>query len=142
MPETPDLDEPTPFLIHPGTRAYVNGDQKNLFDRYSDWIYFGAFIMSGIGSLLAGMFGWLTGRGENGSEIQQRKIEAALDAVRDAPDLAALSRLEQEADDIFRSVFSHGAKDEISAASIASFNLALGELRSRIAARRQMIAAG
>ena len=21
--ETPDLDDPTPFLIHPGTRAYV-----------------------------------------------------------------------------------------------------------------------
>src|ERR1043165_5210996 len=57
--ETPDLDEPTPFLIHPGTRAYVNGEQKTLFDRYSDWIYFGAFIMSGLGSVLAGLFGWL-----------------------------------------------------------------------------------
>ena len=57
--ETPDLDEPTPFLIHPGMRAYVNGDQRNLFDRYSDYIYLGAFLISGLGSVVAGMFGYL-----------------------------------------------------------------------------------
>jgi hypothetical protein len=120
----------------------VNGDQKNLLDRYSDWIYLGAFVMTGLGSVVAGLFGWITGRREEAPLIQQRKIEAALDAVRDAPDLAMLGRLEQEADEIFRSVFSHGVKDEISAASIASFNLALGELRGRIAARRQVLATG
>ena len=66
--ETPDLDEATSFLIHPGVRAYVNGDQKSLFDRYSDWIYFGAFIMSGLGSVVAGMFGWMGGRRDGRSD--------------------------------------------------------------------------
>ena len=40
--EAPDLDEATSFLIHPGVRAYVNGEQRNWFDRYSDYIYLGA----------------------------------------------------------------------------------------------------
>ena len=39
--EAPDLDEATPFLIHPGVRAYVNGEQRNFFERYSDYIYLG-----------------------------------------------------------------------------------------------------
>jgi TRAP-type uncharacterized transport system substrate-binding protein len=138
--ETPDLDEATAFLIHPGTRAYVNGDQKTLFDRYNDWIYFGAFIMSGLGSVAAGLFGWLGGRREDAPLAQEKKMEAALDAVRDAPDAEALDRVEREADEVFRSVFAHGVKDELSAASIASFDLALRELRSRIAARRAALA--
>ena len=133
--EAPDLDEATPYLIHPGVRAYVNGDQKTVFDRYSDWIYFGAFIMSGLGSVAAGLFGWMGGKREDGPAVQQRRVEAALDAVGEAP-AEELARLEREADEIFRSVFAHGARDELSAASVASFEMALRELRSRIAARR------
>jgi hypothetical protein len=117
-------------------RAYVNGDQKTVFDRYSDWIYFGAFIMSGLGSVAAGLFGWMSGKREDGPTEQQRRIQAALDAVGEAPDRAELDRLEGEANEIFSAVFASGAKDELSAASIASFDMALCELRARIAARR------
>lgn len=138
--ETPDLDEATAFLIHPGVRAYVNGDQKSLFDRYNDWIYFGAFIMSGLGSVAAGLFGWLGGKREDGPAVQLHKVQDAFDAVRDAPNAEELDRLEREADEIFRAVFTRGAKDELSAASIASFDMGMRELRARIASRRAALA--
>ena len=138
--ETPDLDEATAFLIHPGVRAYVNGEQKSVFDRYSDWIYFGAFIMSGLGSVVAGMFGWMGGKREDGPAVQLHKAEAAFDAVRDAPNAEELDRLEREADEIFRAVFTRGAKDELSASAVASFDMAMTELRARIASRRAALA--
>ena len=138
--ETPDLDEPTPFLIHPGARAYVNGEQKNLFDRYSDWIYFGAFIMSGLGSVIVGFFGWLGGRRNGEATAPLHKVQELLAAARAAPDPQTLDQVERNADEIFDSVYAHGIKDELSASALASFNLGLGELRRCIAARRAALA--
>ena len=140
--ETPDLDDPTPFLIHPGTRAYVNGDQKNLFDRYSDWIYLGAFIMSGLGSVIAGVFGYFGGRRDGEGQEPLRKLQELLAAARVAPDAAALDQLERDAAAAFDAVYSQGIKDGLSASAMASFNLGLSELHRCIEARRAALAAG
>lgn len=134
--EAPDTDEASAFLIHPGVRAYVSGEQRSWFDRYSDWIYLGMFFGSGIGSVAAGMFGLMTGKREDRPVAQSHRIQSILDAVRSAANAEELDRLQREADEVFRSVFAHGVKEEISAGSIASFDMAMTELRGRIAARR------
>jgi TRAP-type uncharacterized transport system substrate-binding protein len=134
--ETPDLDDPTPFLIHPGTRAYANGDQKNVFDRYSDWIYLGAFIASGLGSVVAAVFGYFGGSRKDESQAQLRKLQDLLSAARAAPDATTLDRVEHDAEAAFDAVYAHGIKDELSASALTSFNLCLAELHRSIAARR------
>jgi TRAP-type uncharacterized transport system substrate-binding protein len=131
----PDLDEATSFLIHPGVRAYVNGEQQSWFDRYSDWIYIGMFLGSGIGSVVVGMFSWM-GRGNGDPREPARRIEALLDAVRAAQTREQLDAAEREADAAFRSVFGMGITGQLSGGGIASFDMAMAELRSRIAARR------
>ena len=138
--ETPDLDDPTPFLIHAGTRAYVNGDEKNIFDRYSDWIYFGAFFMSGIGSAIAAVFGYFSGSRVDAGQAQLRKLQELLAAARAAPDVSTLDRVERDADATFDAVYTHGTKDELSASALTSFNLGFSELHRCIAARRFRLA--
>jgi TRAP-type uncharacterized transport system substrate-binding protein len=140
--ETPDLDDPTPFLIHPGARAYVNGDQKNVFDRYSDWIYFGVFIMSGLGSVVAAVFGYFGRRGRSDGQAPLRKLQELVAAARVAADATTLEQIERDADATFDSVYAHGIKDELSAPALVSFDLGLSELRRAIAARRGTLAAG
>lgn len=140
--EAPDTDEATPFLLHPGVRAYVNGEQRNWFDRYSDWIYLGMFVGSGLGSVAVGIFGLMGARREDSPTAQLHKVQSALDAIRDASNAEELDRLEREADEIFRAVLAHVAKDQPSAASIASFDMAMTELRGRIAGRRMALAEG
>jgi TRAP-type uncharacterized transport system substrate-binding protein len=140
--ETPDLDEPTPFLIHPGTRAYVNGDQKNVFDRYSDWIYLGAFFMSGIGSVIVAVFGYFGGARTSDGQAPLRKLQELLAAARAAPDAAALDQLERDADVAFDAVYAQGIKDGLSAPALTSFNLGLSELHRCIEARRAALTAG
>jgi TRAP-type uncharacterized transport system substrate-binding protein len=140
--ETPDLDEPTPFLIHPGTRAYVNGDQKNLLDRYSDWIYLGAFFMSGLGSVVVAIFGYFGRPRDGDGRAPLRKLQELVAAARVAPDAAALDQLERDADATFDSVYAHGIKDEISASALTSFNLGLAELHRSIATRRAAFTTG
>jgi TRAP-type uncharacterized transport system substrate-binding protein len=140
--EAPDLEEATPFLVHPGVRVYVNGEQRSWFDKYSDYIYLALFLGSGIGSVAAGMFTWMGSGSSRAPQVPVRRVETALDAARDAKTSEELDAVEREADEIFRSVFGLGAKGEISGRGIASFNMALGELRSRIAARRSALNAG
>lgn len=137
--EAPDVDEATPFLIHPGVRAYVNGDQHNLFDRYSDWIYFGAFALSGLGSVAAGFFGWLKG-GAADTGVPVQRVEALLDAVRDARTREDLDAAEREADTLFRTVFGAGASGKLTESALASVSMAMNEVRMRIAARRAVLA--
>jgi TRAP-type uncharacterized transport system substrate-binding protein len=140
--EAPDLDDPTPFLIHPGTRAYVNGDQKTLLDRYSDWIYLGAFFMSGLGSVVVAIFGYFGKFRDGDGRVPLRRLQDLVAAARVAPDAAALDQLERDADATFDSVYAHGIKDEISASALTSFNLGLAELHRSIATRRAALATG
>ena len=138
--ETPDLDEPTPFLIHSGTRAYVNGDEKNVFDRYSDWVYFGLFLMSGLGSAIAAVFGFFSGPQAEIGQAPLRKLQELLAAARVAPDRATLDQLERDADATFDAVYGHSIKDGLSASALTSFNLGHSELHRCIEARRAALA--
>jgi TRAP-type uncharacterized transport system substrate-binding protein len=132
----PDVEEATSFLIHPGVRAYVNGEQKTFFDKYSDYIYLALFVGSGLGSVVVGLFGWMRSSGRSRPEVPAERVETVLNAVREAKTAAELDSAEREAEDIFRAVFGLGASGELSADRVASFDMALNELRNRIAARR------
>jgi TRAP-type uncharacterized transport system substrate-binding protein len=132
--QAPDTDEATPFLIHPGVRAYVNGETRTFFDRYSDYIYLFMFLGSGLGSVAAGIFGWMSGESEPAVPVE--RVDAVLDEVRDAKTPEAIDAAERQADEIFRSVFRDGAAGKIAESGLASFGMAMNELRARIAARR------
>jgi TRAP-type uncharacterized transport system substrate-binding protein len=121
--EAPDVDEATSFLIHPGVRVYL-----------------GMFVGSGLGSVTAGLFGLRGGRRPRDPMVPARDLQPVLDAVRDAPNLEALDRLERAADEIFRAAYAHGVKDELSPTGIASFDMAMREFRSRVASRRSALA--
>ena len=140
--ETPDVEEATAYLIHPGVRAYVNGEQRTWFDKYNDYIYLGLFLGSGVGSVAAGMFGWMRSGKRRGPQVPRERVEAVFDAVRDASTPEEVDTAEHEADEIFRSVFALGIEGKLPGDTIASFNLALAELRRRIAARRAVLKAG
>jgi TRAP-type uncharacterized transport system substrate-binding protein len=138
----PDVEEETSFLIHPGVRAYVNGEQRTWFDKYSDFIYLGLFVGSGLGSVAAGMFGWLRTGNSKSPELPILRVGSLFDAVRDARTAEELDAAEQETEAIFRSVFGMGASGKLSAERVASFDMAMRELRARITARRAALQPG
>jgi TRAP-type uncharacterized transport system substrate-binding protein len=138
----PDVEEATSFLIHPGTRAYVNGEQRTWFDKYSDFLYLGLFVGSALGSVIVGLFGWLRSGSRKGPEVPVQRIGTVLDAVRDARTAEELDAAERESDAIFRSMFGLGAAGQLSPDRIASFDMAMSELRSRIATRRAALQPG
>ena len=53
--EAPDTDKDASVPVHPGAAAYIDGDVKTFFDRYSDLLYWGLMVFSFLGSALAGL---------------------------------------------------------------------------------------
>ena len=142
--ETPDVEEATSFLIHPGVRAYVNGEQRSWFDKYSDYIYLGLFLGSGFGSVAAGMFGWM----RSGNAAARPPLPGS--ASRRCSTRCAMPGHAERA----RCGRARGGRDfpfgvragrrwaSCPATRIASFDMAMSDLRSRIAARRAALRTG
>ena len=48
--EAPETGKSSVVTVHPGAAAYIDGTQKNFFDRYSEFIYLGVMLLSFAGS--------------------------------------------------------------------------------------------
>jgi TRAP-type uncharacterized transport system substrate-binding protein len=53
--EAPSTDKDTALPTHPGTAAYIDGEEQTFFERYSDFIYIGAMLLSVVGSAAAAL---------------------------------------------------------------------------------------
>jgi TRAP-type uncharacterized transport system substrate-binding protein len=134
----PDTDEASGFLIHPGVRAYEDGEQQNWFERYSDYIYLAMFAATGIGSVVVAMLSRMNG-GATRDPLQ--RIQVAFEAACGARTREAVDAAEREADDIFRSLFGAGPGKRLSENGMVGIGVAMSELRNRIAAQRAALAA-
>jgi TRAP-type uncharacterized transport system substrate-binding protein len=135
----PDLEEDTNFLIHPGARIYVNGEQKNFFDRYSDWLYLGLFVGSFAGSIVTGFLSWTGSQARRDNLACIIELEAALHGLREARTLEQVDAVERQADQVFRTALSAAVRGELDTEAIATFEMALADARHRITTHRQRL---
>jgi TRAP-type uncharacterized transport system substrate-binding protein len=140
--KTPDTDEVTALLVHPGVQAYTSGEQKSFLEKYSDYIYLGLFLVSGLGSVAAGLFGQFGQQRQREAMEHVASIEAALTAARGPMTAAEIDALEQRVDDCVRAALKRVSEGDMNEAGIAAFQIALTEVRRRIEAARRSHAAG
>lgn len=138
--QAPDLDETSSFIIHPGTRTFVNGEQKNFFDRYSDWIYLGLFVGSFAGSIATGMLSWFGAQRRRDTMEHVMQLEKSLDGLRDMRSIKDVDAVERKADEVFRIALAKAVNGDLDSSGIATFEMAMSDARSRIAAQRDRIA--
>jgi hypothetical protein len=98
--EKPDTDKDAAVPVHPGAAAYIDGELKNFFDRYSDFLYLGVMLVSFLGSGLAGLLSY----NKAGDRVRrlhtlERLLEIAKSA-RTAESMQALDELQAEIDAI------------------------------------------
>jgi hypothetical protein len=55
--EKPDTEKGSAEAVHPGAAAYYDNNEESFMDRYGDWLYISAMAFSGLGSVIAAMFG-------------------------------------------------------------------------------------
>ncbi len=137
----PDTDKDAAVLAHPGAAAFIDNEQKTFFDKYSDFIYLGIMVFSGLGSGAA----WLTSYSRADDRIRKLKaLENLLDiagAVRLAQTHEQLDILRADIDELVRRTMRQVERNALDESAMVAFSIALNQAQSAVAERRALLTA-
>jgi len=139
--QKPDTDKDAVVLAHPGAAAFIDDHLQSFFDKYSDFIYLGVMLLSGLGSGAA----WLTSYSRADGQIRKlRPVETLLDMAKTAraiETIDALDTLREEIDEILRKTMSEVERKELDAAVLFPLSVALNQAQTAICERRAELVA-
>jgi TRAP transporter TAXI family solute receptor len=138
--EAPSTEKGAALPVHPGAAAYLDDDEQSFIDRYSDYIYMGAMVLSVIGSGVAALASRLSLQGQAKVEVHMARLVKLLAKARAASSAAELDGVEQEADEIVAHALARPAGRGPDVNRVAALGLALEHLRAAIADRRRLTA--
>jgi TRAP transporter TAXI family solute receptor len=137
--EKPDTDRDAAVPAHPGAAAFLDNNQKTFFDKYSDYLYFGLMLLSGLGSVLA----WLASYFRADNRVQSFKaLDRLLDivkAARDAETVDELIKLRDEADAVLEETIRQVEANRLDESALMAFSLALDQAQLAISDRRSVL---
>ena len=138
LPSTEDRG--AKFPTHPGTIAYAEGETKTFFERYGDWFYISAMILSLLGSIAAALWSRLGGRSAT-DEIDRdmKAIAALIRLARQAETPSELATLEKQSEDIYSALVNAMISAKPETDQVATIRFLVSELRAVIADRRQTL---
>jgi TRAP-type uncharacterized transport system substrate-binding protein len=137
--EAPSTDKGAALPTHPGTAAYIDGEEQTFFEKYSDFIYIGAMLLSVVGSAAAALASRL--KSDSTTEVgnMMARLLAILKAARSAETLEELDGLEHETDEILVSALAHHSLNDAAGPQISTLSLALEQARLAIRDRRRQL---
>lgn len=139
--EKPDTDRDAAVQAHPGAAAYIDDDQKTFFDRYSDFLYWGLMLMSGLGSVAA----WLISYTKADDRVRRLKVLDHLLCIvktaRTAESLDQLDKLRSEVDDILTRTVRQAERENFQDSGMTAFSLAIDQAQRAISDRRSVLTA-
>jgi hypothetical protein len=137
----PDTDKDAVVLAHPGAAAFIDDHLQSFFDKYSDFIYMGIMLLSGLGSGAA----WIGSRFRADGRIRKLKpLETVLDttkSARAAETIEALNALGDEMYDILRRTMYQVESNELDVAVLSPLSVALNQAQAVIDERRAQLKA-
>ena len=134
--EPPPTTKGAALPVHPGAAAYLDDDEKGFFDRYSDFIYIGAMLLSVLGSGLAALASRMNNVSHGEFDRLLERVLEVLKSARSAGFPEELDRLEQETDDILVTGLANRKIQKIDSHGMAALALALDQARHAIKERR------
>lgn len=135
--EAPETSKSSVLPIHPGAAAYYEGEVPTFLERYEDGFYLGIMLLSIVGSAFAGLASRNAGHRRSTTMVQLEQVMGLMTAARGAETHDALDALDQDADDLLRSVLERAGAGQLPEAGISAFTLGLDQARRAIAERRR-----
>jgi hypothetical protein len=134
----PSTDKDELFPAHPGTVAFLNGDQSNLLDESVNWILLGSMLTGALGSLAA----WLNRMHEKKKEDEHqgkvRRLPLLLQQARAAP-LDRLDPIRSELELISQWMQQKYVANEISPEQFHEAEAKSAEIAALIAERTHVV---
>lgn len=138
--ESPDTDKAATLAVHPGALAYLEGEQKTFFERYSEPLYWGLMLLSFFGSGAA----WLASYAKSDSNGETHDLEALIAIVpraRTAVSADELDLMGAEIDGIMERAIRHIESGNLEGNRSSAVRLAVDQARHAISGRRATLKA-
>lgn len=138
--EAPDTDKDATLAAHPGAAAYIDGDEKTFFDRYSDLLYWGLMALSAVGSAGAWFASYLK-RDDKSTAVGHRShLLDMLQQARAAGSADELDQIQEDADRLLRLTLEAFDAGAIEDSALTAFSIVLDQTHAAIADRRAVLA--
>jgi hypothetical protein len=140
--EKPDTDKDAAIPAHRGAAAYIDGTDRTFLERYSDFLWGGLLLLSGLGSVGAWLRSYLKRDERNNYLASRDRVLEMIGAAREARSPDELARMQNEVDEVLRETldcFEDGAIEE---AALLAFGLVLEQFHFAVSDRRDVLASG
>ena len=139
--EKPDTEKGSADAVHPGASAYYENNEKSFMDQYGDWLYISAMAFSGLGSLIAAMFGLTLARARKAALGLVDQLIEVKQVAHTTQELSSLGGLETQIEDLSTKGLRFARDNNFDEAGLAALRLAIDEARRAISDRRNELQA-
>ena len=134
--EKPDTDKGSPEAVHPGAAAYYDNDEKSFMDEYGDWLYISAMALSGLGSMIAALYGMARARARKAALALIDQLIAVKETAHATKELSRLGELEAQIENLSTEGLHFARVNNFDEAGLAALRLAIDEARRAISDQR------
>jgi TRAP transporter TAXI family solute receptor len=138
--ETPDTDKAAAIPAHPGAAAYIDGTERSFLDRYSDLMWLGLMVLSGLASGGAWLRSYLRRREPAHNVFLRNRLLDMIAAARERESIEELDEMQKEADEILRDMLNCFEGGAVADDTLSTFNIALDQFHYAVADRKAWIA--
>ena len=138
--EKPDTDKDAAVTVHPGAAAYLDGELKTFFDRYSDLLYWGLMAMSVLGSGFAGLLSYSKADDRVRKLRTLEKLLEIAKSARSADSIKALDDLQAEIDDIQADMIREVEASTLDETAMMAYAMSIERAQLTISDRRTAMA--
>ena len=137
--EAPATNKGSAIPVHPGAAAFLDGEEETFFEKYSDFIYIGAMLLSVMASAAAALISRFdTARRQQVEELIENLLEH-LAAARNAQSSGDLDAIEHDSDRILSAALQSGASRALDSHRVSALGLALDQVRLAVRDRRNAL---
>src|ERR1700730_5515604 len=134
--EKPDTEKGSAEAVHPGAAAYYDNNEKSFMDQYGDWLYISAMGFSGLGSVIAAMFGLTRARARKAALALVDQLIEVKQIAHTTKELSRLGGLEAQIEDLSTKGLRFARDNNFEEAGLAALRLAIDEARRAISDQR------
>ena len=134
--EKPDTDKDAALPAHPGAAAFIDGTERTFLEKYSDYMWAGILVLSGLGSAGAWLRHYLKRDEREQNTLLREKLLTTIARVREVESTEELAAMQREVDAILRDTLDCYEDGAIEEGDLSAFGLALEQFHHAVADQR------
>ncbi len=137
--EKPDTDKDAALPAHQGAAAFIDGTERTFLEKYSDYLWGGILVLSGLGSAGAWLRQYLARDEKEKSTLHRDNLLAMISKVRQAESPEQLTAMQCEVDGLLRETLYGYDDGAIEEGDLSAIGLVLEQFHHAVADRRVAI---